>query len=88
MEPNEPPPLHHRRVLLAEDCPDIQRLVRLWLERAGAILDIVDDGADAARLAIDPDEPAERAYLDALAAQLRLPAELRATLDAMQKTPA
>ena len=36
----------------------------------------------AARLAIDPDEPAERAYLDALATRLRLPAELRATLDA------
>jgi uncharacterized membrane protein YebE (DUF533 family) len=35
----------------------------------------------AARLAIDPDEPAERAYLDALAARLRLPAELRASLD-------
>jgi uncharacterized membrane protein YebE (DUF533 family) len=35
----------------------------------------------AARLAIDPDEPAERAYLDALAARLGLPAELRATLD-------
>ena len=33
----------------------------------------------AARLAIDADEPAERAYLDALAARLRLPAELRAT---------
>jgi uncharacterized membrane protein YebE (DUF533 family) len=36
----------------------------------------------AARLAIDPDEPAERAYLDALAQRLRLPPELRATLDA------
>jgi uncharacterized membrane protein YebE (DUF533 family) len=36
----------------------------------------------AARLAIDADEPAERAYLDALATRLRLPAELRATLDA------
>lgn len=36
----------------------------------------------AARLAIDPDEPAERAYLDALAARLRLPPELRASLDA------
>ena len=35
----------------------------------------------AARLAIDADEPAERAYLDALAARLKLPAELRATLD-------
>jgi uncharacterized membrane protein YebE (DUF533 family) len=35
----------------------------------------------AARLAIDADEPAERAYLDALATRLRLPAPLRATLD-------
>jgi uncharacterized membrane protein YebE (DUF533 family) len=43
----------------------------------------------AARLAIDPDEPAERAYLDALAARLRLPAELRSSLDtAPQKTSA
>jgi uncharacterized membrane protein YebE (DUF533 family) len=36
----------------------------------------------ASRLAIDPDVPAERAYLDALAARLKLPAELRAQLDA------
>lgn len=35
----------------------------------------------AARLAIDNDQPAERAYLDALAARLKLPVELRATLD-------
>jgi uncharacterized membrane protein YebE (DUF533 family) len=40
----------------------------------------------AARLAIDPDEPAERAYLDALAARLGLPGELRATLDGTQQT--
>lgn len=36
----------------------------------------------ASRLAIDPDVPAERVYLDALAAKLRLPVELRAQLDA------
>lgn len=36
----------------------------------------------ASRLAIDPDVPVERAYLDALAARLKLPAELRTTLDA------
>jgi uncharacterized membrane protein YebE (DUF533 family) len=43
----------------------------------------------AARLAIDVDQPAERAYLDALAARLRLPAELRSSLDAApQKAPA
>lgn len=35
----------------------------------------------AARLVIDPDEPAERAYLDALASRLKLPAQLRAQLD-------
>ena len=35
----------------------------------------------ASRIAINPDVPAERAYLDALAARLKLPAELRATLD-------
>jgi uncharacterized membrane protein YebE (DUF533 family) len=35
----------------------------------------------ASRLAIDPDQPAERAYLDALATRLRLPAELRAHLE-------
>jgi uncharacterized membrane protein YebE (DUF533 family) len=39
----------------------------------------------AARLAIDPDEPAERAYLDALAARLGLPPELRASLDGAQQ---
>lgn len=35
----------------------------------------------ASRLAIDPDEPAERAYLDALAARLQIPSELRASLE-------
>ena len=36
----------------------------------------------ASRLAMQPDHPAERAYLDALAARLQLPAELRSHLDA------
>jgi uncharacterized membrane protein YebE (DUF533 family) len=36
----------------------------------------------ASRLAMDPDHPAERAYLDGLAARLKLPAELRSQLDA------
>jgi uncharacterized membrane protein YebE (DUF533 family) len=40
----------------------------------------------AARLAIDPDEPAERAYLDALGARMGLPAELRASLDGAQQS--
>jgi uncharacterized membrane protein YebE (DUF533 family) len=42
----------------------------------------------AARLAIDPDEPAERAYLDALAARLQLSAGLRAHLDAARDAAA
>ena len=36
----------------------------------------------ASRLAMDPDHPAERAYLDALASRLKLPAELRSHLEA------
>lgn len=36
----------------------------------------------ASRLAIDIDHPAERAWLDALAGRLQLPAPLRTTLDA------
>jgi uncharacterized membrane protein YebE (DUF533 family) len=53
----------------------------------GAITSAVatpEQGAEvylASRLAINPDVPAERAYLDALAARLKLPAQLRATLD-------
>lgn len=35
----------------------------------------------AARLAIDPDQPAERAYLDALASRMKLPLQLREHLD-------
>ncbi len=35
----------------------------------------------ASRLAIDPDNAAERAYLDALASRLELPLEVRASLD-------
>jgi uncharacterized membrane protein YebE (DUF533 family) len=41
----------------------------------------------AARLAIDPDQAAERAYLDALASVLRLPQDLRAELDRAWELP-
>jgi uncharacterized membrane protein YebE (DUF533 family) len=41
----------------------------------------------ASRLAIDPDEPAERAYLDALSSRLKLPSELRAHLEKQATTP-
>jgi uncharacterized membrane protein YebE (DUF533 family) len=59
----------------------------------GAITNAVatpEQGAEvylASRLAIDPDVPAERAYLDALATRLRLPSGLREQLDA-QTAPA
>jgi uncharacterized membrane protein YebE (DUF533 family) len=68
--------------LLTRDV-DVQSLV--------AAVDTPEQGAElylAARLAIDPDEPAERAYLDALATRLKLPAELRSSLDAADKSPA
>jgi uncharacterized membrane protein YebE (DUF533 family) len=50
---------------------------------AGAVA-TPEQGAEvylASRLTVDPDQPAERAWLDALAARLQLPAELRAHLD-------
>lgn len=50
---------------------------------AGAVA-TPEQGAEvylASRLAINPDEASERAYLDALASRLGLPAELRAHLD-------
>lgn len=40
----------------------------------------------ASRLAIDPDHPAERAYLEALAARLKLPAELVVHLERQVET--
>lgn len=42
----------------------------------------------ASRLAINPDEPSERVYLDALASRLKLPAELRAHLEQQATTGA
>lgn len=54
------------------------------LASLASAVDTPEQGAElylAARLAIDPDEPAERAYLDALAARLRIPSELRASLE-------
>jgi uncharacterized membrane protein YebE (DUF533 family) len=55
------------------------------LDSLVSAVDRPEQGAElylAARLAIDPDQPAERSYLDGLAARLRLPAELRESLEA------
>lgn len=55
------------------------------LSRIASSVVTPEQGAEvylASRMAINPDHPAERAYLDALAARLKLPAELRAHLDA------
>ncbi len=55
---------------------------------AGAVA-TPEQGAElylAARLAIDIDEPVERAFLEALAESLKLPAELRGALDAAPRS--
>ncbi|MBN2021606.1 MAG: response regulator [Pirellulales bacterium] len=52
--PNAPPPrqcLASKRVLLAEDAPDNQRLIRFILEKAGATVTIANDGRAALELA-------------------------------------
>ncbi len=57
----------------------------LDLNSISAAVATPEQGAEvylASRLAMTPDHPAERAYLDALATRLKLPAELRAHLDA------
>lgn len=54
------------------------------LESLASAVGTPEQGAElylAARLAIDPDQPAERAHLDALARRLNLPGELRLSLD-------
>jgi len=54
------------------------------LDRIAAGVATPEQGAEvylASRLAIDPDQPAERAYLDALASRLGLATELRGHLD-------
>jgi uncharacterized membrane protein YebE (DUF533 family) len=56
------------------------------LARAASTPEQAAEAYLAARLAIDADQPAERAFLDALAARLRLPTELRATLDGTSLT--
>lgn len=55
------------RVLVAEDGPDNQRLLRLLLERAGATIDMVDNGRDAVTLALqawERDQPFHCVLMD------------------------
>jgi uncharacterized membrane protein YebE (DUF533 family) len=64
---------------------EVERLGLDAAAKAYAAVSTPEQGAEvylASRLAIDPDVPAERAYLDALSAKLKLPAELRSHLDA------
>jgi signal transduction histidine kinase/ActR/RegA family two-component response regulator len=48
-----PRPLQHARVLLAEDCPDNQRLISFLLEKAGAEVSVVGNGRDVVELALE-----------------------------------
>lgn len=52
------------RVLLAEDCPDNQRLIRFHLERRGADVISVNDGREAIEALRDADPPFDIALLD------------------------
>lgn len=56
----------------------------IGVSEVAALAATPEQGAElylVSRLAVEPDEPAERAYLDALAHRLRLPADLAAHLD-------
>lgn len=59
-------PVRDRRVLVVEDGPDNQRLLRFFLERAGARVELADNGAlalDAVRAA-DLDDPFALVLMD------------------------
>ncbi|MBF0294409.1 MAG: DUF3365 domain-containing protein [Magnetococcales bacterium] len=43
------PQVHPLRILLAEDCPDNQALVRAFLKQSGHSLEVVENGAEAER---------------------------------------
>lgn len=60
-------PLDGRRVLLAEDGPDNQRLLSFVLNKAGAIVTVVENGLlaiEACLAAIEKDEPYDTVLMD------------------------
>lgn len=65
------------RILLAEDGGDNKRLIAAFLERAGASVVAVDDGADAIRAAREQDIPFDLILLDVEMAGVGGPEALR-----------
>ncbi len=66
---NAPKLLAGRRVLLAEDGPDNRRLIALYLNRAGATVELVENG----QLAIDRLTQTEAAPFDAVLMDMQMP---------------
>jgi predicted ATPase/signal transduction histidine kinase/response regulator RpfG family c-di-GMP phosphodiesterase len=65
--PPIPLPLEGRRVLLAEDGPDNQRLISFVLKKAGAVVTVVENGLlaiEACLAAIDRDQPFDTILMD------------------------
>ena len=63
----DPAPLESRRILLAEDGIDNQRLISLLLKKAGADVDVVENGqeaVEAATRALAGDEPFDVILMD------------------------
>ncbi|QDU69150.1 Autoinducer 2 sensor kinase/phosphatase LuxQ [Planctomycetes bacterium Pla86] len=61
-------PLTGRRILVAEDGPDNQRLIQLYLTRAGAEVSLVDNGRDAVDALQSP-----QSRFDALLLDMQMP---------------
>ena len=68
--PRAPPPPGQRlegRILLAEDGPDNQRLISFFLRKAGAVIEVVENGQlalDAALVASEDGEPYDLILMD------------------------